>query len=165
MNRNALYCFCNFFVSLKLFSSEKNFLIFNKNPSSFLWEILQAEVIIFTERMKKLRHREVRGLASSPRASQGPTDDRQTSGSSFRWRSGEACREQTVPTPRTREPLAGPVVGRAMDAQTKRLGIVRRELCWEPSLLRRQPQVQRGHCSPPTLGLGAAGLSLALPKD
>lgn len=73
--------------------------------------MLQAGVIIFIEGMKKLRHREVRGLALSHRVSQGPTADRQASGSSFRWRSGEGCREQTVPTPRTREPLAGPVVG------------------------------------------------------
>ena len=40
---------------------------------------------------------------------------------------------------RTRGPLAGPAVGRAMDAQAKRPGIVRRQLCWEPSLLGTQP--------------------------
>lgn len=39
---------------------------------------------------------------------------------------------------------------------------MRRQLCWEPSLLGTQPWVQRGHCSPTTLGLGAAGLGLAL---
>lgn len=39
---------------------------------------------------------------------------------------------------------------------------MRRQLCWEPSLLGTQPRVQRGHCSPPTLGLGAARLGLAL---
>lgn len=56
-----MYCFCNVFYKSNYFQIKKNLNLILK--IRFLWELLQAEVIILMEGMKKLRHTEVRGLA------------------------------------------------------------------------------------------------------
>ena len=66
----------------------------------FLWEILQAEVIIINEEVKKLRQREVRVLAPGHRVSQGPGCLPESQAPRSEGRRGEAsgakcpCREQ-----------------------------------------------------------------------